>query len=264
MQENKKIGLRKRWKGEREGKVLQEELRHWDGPKVVQQGWSQDTGQEKRRRENERLRKTVPGKNTLFNERKAGRKDQEKRRDNGKLFPKSKERSLRMIHQLKNPRKFWSLSSILQKRQHENAQRGQANAKDLSSRQNEEFREKSGRKIFFRGLDDTRQNRGPDEKRDQGVVHLVVESDDQAKGKKRQKNPKIRALKKASLSGKVTTNKHLHVRKEASDEKKDFGLRMDFVDCKCKFGRKPSDDDDDEISSINNHNGHHDQDEYKY
>ena len=159
--------------------------------------------------------------------------------------------------QLKNLRKLWSPSSILQKRQH--VQRSQTNAKDF--RQKEKFREKNGRKLFFRGLDNTGQKRGPDEKRDQGGVQVVVESDTikTAKSKKRQKNPKIRALKRASLSGKVITNKNLGqkfsldrnvhtIRKEASDENEDFGLHMDFVDCKCKFGRTTSDDD--EISTI--------------
>ena len=155
--------------------------------------------------------------------------------------------------QLKNLRKLWSPSSILQKRQH--VQRSQTNAKDF--RQKEKFREKNGRKLFFRGLDDTGRKKEPDEKRDQGGVQVVVESDTikTAKSKKRQKNPKIRALKREILSGKVITNKNLGqkfsldrnvhtIRKEASDENEDFGLRMDFVDCKCKFGRKTSDHDE--------------------
>ena len=266
MEENKKIGERKRWKGEREGRLGQE-LWQWAGPEVTQRGsfqeTSQETKQEKRRLRKERLQKKgktgTTGKNTLFNQRQKGgkeRKDQEKRRDKGKLFPKSKERSLRMI-QLKNLRKLWSPSSILQKRQH--VQRGQqTNAKDFRKK---EFREKNGRKLFFRGFDDTGQKRKPDEKRDQGGVQRVVESDTikSAKSKKRQKNPKIRDLKREILSGKVITNKNLGqkfsldrnvhaIRKEASDENEDFGLRMDFVDCKCKFGRKTSDYD--KISTI--------------
>ena len=159
--------------------------------------------------------------------------------------------------QLKNPRKFWPQSSFLQKRQHENVQRNQAKTKDFSSRK---FREKNGRKLFFRGLDLTRQERWPDEKRDHGGVQMGEESDERtiisAKGKKRQKNPKIRALKKASLSGKVIRDKNLgrevsldrkvQTRKEASE---DFGLQMDFVDCKCKFG-KTSDLNDDKTTIL--------------
>jgi len=152
--------------------------------------------------------------------------------------------------QLKNPRKLWSTSSLLQKRQNENVQRGrQASPKDFSSRQKEKFRGKNSRKLFFRDLDNTTQKihaRVPDAKRDQGGVQL--ESDEQtvisAKSKSH-KNPKIRALRKASQSDRVSTNNNLVrkvsldrnlERKDALDEKEDFGLRMDFVDCKCKFG----------------------------
>ena len=160
--------------------------------------------------------------------------------------------------QLKNPRKLWSTSSLLQKRQNENVQRGrQASPKDFSSRQKEKFRGKISRKLFFRDLDNTTQKihaRVPDAKRDQGGVQL--ESDEQtvisAKSKSH-KNPKIRALRKASQSDRVSTNNNLVrkvsldrnlERKEASDEKEDFGLRMDFVDCKCKFGWKTFDYDE--------------------
>ena len=150
--------------------------------------------------------------------------------------------------QLKNPRKLWSTSSVLQKRQHENVQRGeqQASTKVFSPRQKERFREKNSRKLFLRGLDDTRQKRGPDAKKDQ----LVVESDERTvistNGEKRHKNP----LKKSSWSDKVMANQNLDREVsldrnlERKDQKEDFGLRMDFVDCKCKFGSITSCDDE--------------------
>ena len=249
LEENKKIGEQKRWKGGRELWQWGEGL---EFGKIAQQGRSQETpqetGQEKRRSGKERSRKTIPGKNILFNDRQEGGKkgnDQERRRDKGKLFSKVKEKSLRMIH-LKKPRKF--LSSILQKRQQENVER--RNKTNAKSRKKEKIREKIGRKLFFRGLGVER----PHEKRDQGGGQPAVKSDEQTiisvkKAKKRPKNPKIEAIKRASLSGKVMTNKNFGrkvsldknvdmIRKGAdSDKKEDFALRMDFVDCKCKFGK---------------------------
>ena len=93
LEENKKIGEKKRWKGEREGRILQELWQFPEFGKVAQHLRSQETslekGHAKRRLQKERSQKTIPGKNAFFNERQEGgkgRKDQEKRRDRGRAI----------------------------------------------------------------------------------------------------------------------------------------------------------------------------------
>merc|ERR1712083_23612 len=145
-------------------------------------------------------------------------------------------------------------SSTAKKRQRESMQMGEGHQpKLLSERRKAMFREKKGRKLLFRGLDQTihPRLRLSEAKKDDGRGQLVGESDLRQKiinpkDKKWQKNPQTQALNNARLSEKVIASKNMHRgvslnrnlqnRKESSDQKKDFGLRMDFVDCKCKFG----------------------------
>ena len=158
--------------------------------------------------------------------------------------------------QLKTPGKIWRKSSTAKKRQRESMQMGEGHqAKLLSERRKEMFREKKGRKLLFRGLDQTihPRLRLSEAKKNDGRGQLVGESDLRQKiinpkDKKWQKSPQTQALNNARLSEKVIASKNMHRRvsldrnlqnrKESSDQKKDFGLRMDFVDCKCKFGKK--------------------------
>ena len=169
--------------------------------------------------------------------------------------------------QLKTPGKIWRKSSTAKKRQRESMQMGEGHqAKLLSERRKEMFREKKGRKLLFRGLDQTihPRLRLSEAKKNDGRGQLVGESDLRQKiinpkDKKWQKNRQTQALDNARLSEKVIASKNMHRgvsldrnlqnRKESSDQKKDFGLRMDFVDCKCKFG-KTSDLNDDKTTIL--------------
>jgi len=111
------------------------------------------------------------------------------------------------------------------------------------------FQEKSSRKIVFWDSDEVRPELGT-EKVNHRIVQPAVEgSDEQQEAVKSESDQGeiFRIKKKTSVSGKFTSDvilsapksisvKRKMAQKEASEQNVDFDLRMDFVECKCKFG----------------------------
>ena len=145
--------------------------------------------------------------------------------------------------------KIWPKARLPQKRPQESLRRDQTKAiSGVSSKSY--FQEKSSRKLVFWDSDEVRPELGT-EKVNHRIVQPAVEgSDEQQEAVKSESDQgKIsRAQKKTILSGKFTSDinvpksisvKRKVAQKEASEQNVDYGLRMDFVDCKCKFGKLP-------------------------
>ena len=186
-------------------------------------------------------RKAFQGSNMLFNTgltRGEGRK-QKKIRVKG--YPQLKEPISRV-----RPRKIWSKARFPQKRPQESLPRDQTKAISGGSSKSY-FQEKSSRKLVFWDSDEVRPKLGT-EKVNHRIVQPAVEgSDEQQEAVKSESDQgKIfRTQKKTSLSGKFTTDinspkgiseKRKVGQKEVFEQNEEIGLRMDFVDCKCKFG----------------------------
>ena len=149
------------------------------------------------------------------------------------------------------PRKIWSKARLPQKRPQESLPRDQTKAISGGSSKSY-FQEKSSRKLVFWDSDEVRPELGT-EKVNHRIVQPAVEgSDEQQEAVKSESDQgKIfRIKKKTSVSGKFTSDvilsapksisvKRKMAQKEASEQNVDFDLRMDFVECKFKFGKLP-------------------------
>ena len=184
---------------------------------------------------------TFQGSNELFNTGLTRREGRKQKKIRVKGYPPLKEPISRV-----RPRKIWSKARLPQKRPQESLPRDQTKAISGGSSKSY-FQEKSSRKLVFWDSDEVTPQLGT-EKVNHRIVQPAVEgSDEQQEAVKSESDQgKIfRTQKKTSLSGKFTTDinspkgiseKRKMGQKEVFEQNEEIGLRMDFVDCKCKFG----------------------------
>ena len=191
-------------------------------------------------------RKAFQGSNELFNTGLTRREGRKQKKIRGKGYPQVKEQISRV-----RPMKIWPKARLPQKRPQESLRRDQTKAISGGSSKSY-FQEKSSRKLVFWDSDEVRPKLGT-EKVNHRIVQPAVEGSDEQQETVKSEGDQwkiFRIQKKTSMSGKFTSDinapksisvKRKVAQKEASDQNVDFGLRMDFVDCKCKFGKLPDD-----------------------
>ena len=242
LEENKRIGQRKRWKGTQEGlrdphsrisgtddqgmtviqglkakDLLGKEARVIQGhPFKALQGQGLADHKEVRQaralsdlwhgKKKKTPRKTFQGSNDLFNTGLTRREGRKQKKIRVKGYPQLKEPISRL-----RPRKIWSKARLPQKRPQESLPRDQTKAISVGSSKSY-FQEKSSRKLVFWDSDEERPKLGT-EKVNQRIVQPALEgSDEQQEAVKSDSDQGeiFRAQKKTSLSGKFTRDINAH------------------------------------------------------